>query len=113
MKEEIFGPILPVLTYTNFNEVIKFINNNDKPLAIYYFGSKNEHKELLEQKTSSGGLAFNDAAFHLLSKKKLIKKKKIPIYHSVVLVEAVILHTMEFTGSEIVAMLKQSLINQL
>ena len=38
MKEEIFGPILPVFTYKNIGEAIEFINKLDKPLAVYYFG---------------------------------------------------------------------------
>jgi coniferyl-aldehyde dehydrogenase len=38
MKEEIFGPILPVITYGHFSEVIRIINKLDKPLVIYYFG---------------------------------------------------------------------------
>jgi aldehyde dehydrogenase (NAD+) len=37
MQQEIFGPILPVLTFNDFNEVISIINNLDKPLVIYYF----------------------------------------------------------------------------
>jgi len=41
MQEEIFAPILPVITYKNFDEVITYINKKDKPLAIYYFGTKN------------------------------------------------------------------------
>ena len=38
MKEEIFGPILPVFVYKDFDEVIKFITSRDKPLASYFFG---------------------------------------------------------------------------
>jgi aldehyde dehydrogenase (NAD+) len=51
MKEEIFGPILPVLTFNHFSEVIKTINSLDKPLVIYYY-SKNhtgENFKLLEE----------------------------------------------------------------
>ena len=39
MRDEIFGPILPVYTYESFDEVIKFINDGEKPLALYYFGN--------------------------------------------------------------------------
>ncbi len=39
MKDEIFGPILPVITYVEFSEVVTYINSMEKPLAIYYFGS--------------------------------------------------------------------------
>ena len=38
MKEEIFGPILPILTFNDFREVISIINTREKPLVIYYFG---------------------------------------------------------------------------
>ena len=41
MKEEIFGPVMPVFPFKDIREVIKFINARDKPLAIYYFGSPN------------------------------------------------------------------------
>jgi len=43
MKEEIFGPLLPIKTYKDINEPINYINKNDKPLGLYYFGNnKNE-----------------------------------------------------------------------
>lgn len=48
MTEEIFGPILPVLTFDNINEVIQFINSRPKPLALYYYGSSSKNKKLLE-----------------------------------------------------------------
>ena len=38
MDEEIFGPILPIITYTHINEAINYINKKDKALAVYYFG---------------------------------------------------------------------------
>lgn len=56
MEEEIFGPVLPVLTFTKIDEVINLINKKDKPLAIYYFGKVlgNSNKERLLNETSSG-----------------------------------------------------------
>lgn len=39
MKEEIFGPVMPVFPFKDIREVIKFINEREKPLAVYYFGS--------------------------------------------------------------------------
>lgn len=42
MKEEIFGPILPIYQYSEIYEVINFINQRDKPLALYYYGKKNK-----------------------------------------------------------------------
>ncbi|CAD8095364.1 unnamed protein product [Paramecium primaurelia] len=67
MTEEIFGPILPVLTFDNINEVIQFINSRPKPLALYYYGSSSKNKKLLEQQTSSGAIVHNDSLFHLLN----------------------------------------------
>lgn len=49
MKEEIFGPILPIFTFEKIEEVISFINSREKPLALYYYGStfdKNKEKVL-------------------------------------------------------------------
>ena len=39
MREEIFGPVMPVFPFKDIREVIKFINEKDKPLAVYYFGN--------------------------------------------------------------------------
>ena len=48
MKEEIFGPILPIVEWDNIDNVIKYINDRPKPLALYYFGSTfNPNKEKL------------------------------------------------------------------
>ncbi len=65
MKEEIFGPILPVLTYTNFTEALQQIKSLPKPLSAYLFSeSKKEKKEML-QTVSFGGGAINDVVMHL------------------------------------------------
>lgn len=64
MQEEIFGPILPVMSFKKIENVIKYINKNDKPLAFYYFGRNQEAKEILA-KTSSGGACINDTLIHI------------------------------------------------
>ena len=67
MKEEIFGPILPIRTFNKLDEVIDHINAGDKPLAIYYFGKvigSNPNKDRLINETSSGGFLTNDAITH-------------------------------------------------
>ncbi|MET3115509.1 aldehyde dehydrogenase (NAD+) [Pedobacter sp. CG_S7] len=64
MKEEIFGPILPVLTFSNLAKAIDFVNANEKPLAIYYFGNT-ETATRLFNKTSSGGGCINDTLMHV------------------------------------------------
>lgn len=60
MEEEIFGPILPLMTYRDLNEVIKFINERPKPLALYLFSNDASVVKQVKQQTSSGMLAIND-----------------------------------------------------
>ena len=64
MQEEIFGPIFPVLTFKQLDEVIAFVNKREKPLALYYFG-KNDKKVL--RHTSSGGACVNDVIMHIVN----------------------------------------------
>ena len=63
MKNEIFGPILPVKTYSSFSETIKYINSNPKALALYYFGENKDEIESLLHKTSSGQMVINEVLF--------------------------------------------------
>jgi len=69
MKEEIFGPILPIITFKYIEEVIDFINDGDKPLAVYYFGKvyNNLNKEKLMDETSSGAFLVNEVMFHIIN----------------------------------------------
>ena len=63
MKEEIFGPLMPIKTYSDLDETIKYINKNPKALAIYYFGDdENEINNVLEN-TSSEQAVINDVIF--------------------------------------------------
>ncbi len=64
MQEEIFGPLLPVMTYENIETVTAYINSHEKPLAFYYFGTNRQAKEILAQ-TSSGGGCINDTLMHI------------------------------------------------
>lgn len=64
MQEEIFGPILPVMSYESINEAIDYVNKNDKPLAFYYFGKSAKAKNVLS-KTTSGGGGVNDLLLHI------------------------------------------------
>jgi len=66
MEEEIFGPILPVVTYQSFDRVIETINNKPKPLALYFFGSNRKELQRVKQETSSGAICVNDCAIHFL-----------------------------------------------
>lgn len=68
MQEEIFGPILPVMTFDHIDETIEYINKNEKPLAFYYFGKNRNAKEVLA-KTTSGGACINDTLMHITNHK--------------------------------------------
>ena len=65
MKEEIFGPILPIITYQKIEEVLSFIQSNPKPLALYIFSKKKAFIDFVLKKTTSGGVAINQVVFHL------------------------------------------------
>ena len=65
MQEEIFGPILPVLTFKNFNEALLQIGAHEKPLSAYLFTNDSEEKENFISKISFGGGCINDVAMHL------------------------------------------------
>lgn len=65
MQEEIFGPILPVLTFKNFNEALIQIAAQEKPLSAYLFTASSEEKENFVSKISFGGGCINDVVMHL------------------------------------------------
>ena len=64
MQEEIFGPIFPVLTFKEIDEVITFVTNREKPLALYYFGTQGDK---VLRHTSSGGACVNDVIMHIVN----------------------------------------------
>jgi aldehyde dehydrogenase (NAD+) len=66
MTEEIFGPVLPVVTYTHLDEAIQFVNSRSKPLALYVFSRQKKEHERIACETSSGGLCVNECAIHFL-----------------------------------------------
>jgi len=66
MQEEIFGPVLPLLTYEHKEEVVEFISSRPHPLALYYFGPRKDGKELLRH-TLSGGACINDTIMHIVN----------------------------------------------
>jgi len=65
LKEEIFGPIFPVMTFNNLDEVIKYVNKRNKPLALYYFSEDKNNIEKVIRETSSGGVTINDTILHV------------------------------------------------
>ncbi|MGW1601699.1 aldehyde dehydrogenase family protein [Streptomyces eurythermus] len=65
MREEIFGPILPIVTVSGPDEAIAFINDRDKPLALYVFSESDETRARIAAETSSGGLGYGLPVAHL------------------------------------------------
>ena len=66
MRHEIFGPILPIMTYENISDVVDYINKNDNPLGLYYFGRSQSEQNFVINSTRSGGVTVNDTMFHIL-----------------------------------------------
>ena len=64
MQEEIFGPVLPVKTYSRVEEAIDYVNARDRPLGLYYFGDEAQSRRVLDR-TISGGVTVNDVLFHV------------------------------------------------
>jgi acyl-CoA reductase-like NAD-dependent aldehyde dehydrogenase len=60
MQEEIFGPILPIIEYSDITEAISHINSRPKPLALYIFSNEKRIQEKILHETSSGGVCIND-----------------------------------------------------
>ena len=68
MQEEIFGPIFPVMTFQDREEVVKFVNGREKPLAFYYFGNSAAAWDIIGR-TTSGGACINDTIMHIANSK--------------------------------------------
>ncbi len=66
MTEEIFGPILPVLSYTLLPDALQKINQRSKPLALYIFSRTRHNIEQITASTSAGGTCINDAVLHFM-----------------------------------------------
>lgn len=65
MQQELFGPILPIISYTNIDEAIAYVNERPRPLALYYFGYDKSQQDYVLNKTHSGGVSVNDTLVHL------------------------------------------------
>ncbi|MEX6633294.1 coniferyl aldehyde dehydrogenase [Hyphococcus sp. ECK-19] len=65
MQEEIFGPILPIISISNETEALDFINDRDRPLALYWYGDDDTARDRVLQKTVSGGVTVNDTLWHV------------------------------------------------
>ena len=67
MKEEIFGPLLPIISYNDLEECIEIINAKTKPLALYMFSQSNRNIKHVIDNTSSGGMVINEVKTHFLN----------------------------------------------
>jgi coniferyl-aldehyde dehydrogenase len=65
MQEEIFGPLLPIMTYQHMHEVLDYINAHDRPLALYLFSDNKTTQADIINKTRSGGICINDTTLHV------------------------------------------------
>ena len=66
LQDEMFGPVLPIITYQDFEETIRYINAQPRPLAAYYFGDDAAEQKALETRTTSGGMCINDVIMHVM-----------------------------------------------
>ncbi len=65
MQEEIFGPVLPIVSYDTIDEAIAYVNGRDRPLALYFFGADRARRETVLRRTISGGVTVNDTLMHI------------------------------------------------
>ena len=65
MQEEIFGPILPILTYKNFENAIEKVIDGEKPLSAYLFSNNSKEQQIFSEILSFGGGCINDTLMHL------------------------------------------------
>ena len=65
MREEIFGPLLPIVSYGHPSEAIAHVNTGDRPLALYWFGEDKAARDDVLARTHAGGVTVNDCIWHL------------------------------------------------
>ena len=65
MQEEIFGPLLPILSYTHIDEALSYVNAHDRPLALYLFDHDKARIDLVLDQTIAGGVTINDTILHI------------------------------------------------
>jgi len=65
MREEIFGPLLPIIAYDKVDEALAYVNRHDRPLALYWFGENSTERERVLMQTHAGGVTINDCIWHL------------------------------------------------
>jgi coniferyl-aldehyde dehydrogenase len=66
MREEIFGPILPIVAYDTLADALGFVNQQDRPLALYWFGADRARRDQVLAGTIAGGVSINDTLLHFV-----------------------------------------------
>ena len=66
MREEIFGPVLPIVEYATIDDAISHVNQADRPLALYWFGKDSTNRRRILRETVAGGVTINDCMLHLV-----------------------------------------------
>ena len=69
MQEEIFGPILPIMPYRSEDELIRYVNRHERPLALYYFGDESEERRKIISETHAGGVTLNGTVMHVFQRR--------------------------------------------
>ena len=65
MQEEIFGPVLPIMPYNSLDDVIDYVNDHDRPLALYHFTDDGANRDQVMHNTTAGGMTQNDTIMHV------------------------------------------------
>ncbi|MEL7042668.1 MAG: coniferyl aldehyde dehydrogenase [Pseudomonadota bacterium] len=65
MQDEIFGPILPLKSYSDTKDAVAYVNDHPRPLGLYYFGDDANERDMVLNNTTSGGVTVNDVIFHV------------------------------------------------
>jgi coniferyl-aldehyde dehydrogenase len=66
MRDEIFGPILPIKTYRGLDDAIDYVNRRPRPLALYYFGADPAKRDKVLSRTISGDVSVNETLMHIV-----------------------------------------------
>ena len=80
MREEIFGPLLPVIPYDDVKDAMAFINAQPRPLAMYWFDNDGKRAESALKNTHAGGVCFNETLMHVAQEDLAVWRRR-PIRH--------------------------------
>ncbi len=65
LQEELFGPLLPLIPYSTLEEAIAYVNDRDRPLALYFFSYNRDEQQKILERTHAGGVTINDTLMHI------------------------------------------------